>query len=57
MEETKFSSLRLEDKRVCPKCHGTGIVKDETGVHTCFDCLRSDKFEQHGQPKDSGIKL
>ena len=47
----------MEDKNTCPKCHGTDIVKDQTGVHTCYDCLESDKLEQHGQPKDSGIKL
>ena len=42
----------------CQKCHGTGIVKEKNGdIHTCFDCLNSDKFEQHGQPKDSGIRL
>jgi len=43
----------------CPKCHGTGIVKEKDGtIHTCFDCLQnSDQFEQHGKPKDSGIRL
>jgi hypothetical protein len=41
----------------CEKCNGTGIVKDKNGVHTCFDCLENDVFEQHGKPKDSGIKL
>lgn len=46
------------EKNVCEKCHGTGIVKDKDGtVHTCFDCLENDVFEQHGRPKDSGIKL
>ena len=42
----------------CPKCHGTGIVKEKDGtVHTCFDCLNSGRLEQHGKPKDTGIKL
>jgi len=44
---------------VCEKCHGAGIIKDKDGtVHTCFDCLQnSEKFEQHGKPKDSGIRI
>ncbi len=42
----------------CEKCNGTGIVKDKNGtIHTCFDCLANDVFEQHGKPKDSGIRL
>ncbi len=47
----------MEEKEVCEKCHGTGIVKDKSGVHVCFDCLNADKLEQHGNPKDPGIKL
>jgi hypothetical protein len=47
----------MEFKEICPKCKGTGIIKDKNGVHTCYDCLESDKFEQHGKPPDSGIKL
>ncbi len=47
----------MEEKYVCPKCNGTGIVKDKTGIHTCYDCLEADRLEQHGKPKDSGIKL
>jgi ribosomal protein L37AE/L43A len=43
-------------KMYCEKCKNTGIVKDKTGVHVCFDCLENDVFEQHGKPKDSGIK-
>lgn len=46
-----------ERKRVCDKCNGTGIVKDKSGVHVCFECLANDVFEQHGKPKDSGIRL
>jgi hypothetical protein len=42
----------------CPKCNGTGMVKDKDGtIHTCFDCLNGDQFNQHGNPKDSGIKI
>jgi hypothetical protein len=41
----------------CIKCNDTGIVKDKNGtVHTCFDCLEADRFEQHGRPKETGIK-
>jgi hypothetical protein len=48
----------MEDKRECPKCKGTGVVKEKDGtVHVCFDCLLSDKLDQHGSPKDSGIKI
>ena len=49
-----------QKKSVCEKCQGTGIVKDKNGtVHTCFDCLNNDseKFDQHGKPRDSGIKI
>ena len=31
----------------CPKCHGTGIVKDEKGIHTCWDCLNKGDFDVH----------
>jgi len=45
------------EKEYCSKCKGTGIVKEKDGtVHTCFDCLNSDRFEQHGTPKDAGIR-
>jgi hypothetical protein len=48
----------MENEKICFKCKGTGIVKEKNGeVHVCFDCLNSDKFEQHGTPKDSGIRL
>ena len=46
----------------CPKCKGTGIVKEKNGsVHTCFDCLLSGGMDQHDKnPKtaeDVKIKL
>jgi ribosomal protein L37AE/L43A len=47
----------LERKRVCEKCHGAGVIKDKNGIHTCYDCLQSDQFDQHGKPKDTGIRL
>lgn len=41
----------------CPKCQGAGIIKDKDGtIHTCFDCLKNDRFEQHGNPEDSEIR-
>jgi len=42
---------------VCDKCFGTGVVKEKDGTyHTCYDCLEKGRFEQHGKPKDSGIR-
>ncbi|MDP2925287.1 MAG: hypothetical protein Q8N99_02860 [Nanoarchaeota archaeon] len=50
--------MEFQKKVVCEKCNGTGIVKDKNGtVHTCFDCLEANVFDQHGEPKDSGIRL
>ena len=32
----------------CPKCNGTGIVKDPCGdVHVCWDCLEAGKLDVH----------
>jgi len=44
----------------CPKCKGTGIIKDEKGVRICFDCLNSGKMDQHTEEatkKETRIKL
>ena len=42
----------------CPKCKGTGVVKDAKGVHTCWDCLNEGEFDQHSKEiKDTGIKV
>ena len=42
----------------CPKCKGTGMVRDKDGtIHICFDCLNAGVFEQHGNPKDSHIRV
>jgi DnaJ-class molecular chaperone len=52
--------MDTQNSDICPKCHGTGVVKEKDGtIHTCYDCLQrgSRMFEQHGNPKDSGIKL
>lgn len=52
--------MEPQKKFICPKCQGKKIIKDKDGtVHTCFDCLNNDteSFEQHGKPKESGIKL
>ena len=41
------------DTGKCPKCKGTGRIKEEDGtVHTCFDCLTKGKMDQH----DKNIK-
>ncbi|MEX2017123.1 MAG: hypothetical protein WD876_01485 [Candidatus Pacearchaeota archaeon] len=44
----------------CPKCKGTGIVKEKDGsVHTCFDCLMRGDMDQHDKnPKTAAdVKL
>jgi DnaJ-class molecular chaperone len=43
----------------CPKCHGTGVVKEKNGqIHTCWDCLRKGELEVHSQKvPDSKIKI
>ena len=49
---------KFEEKIICQKCLGKGIIKEKDGtVHTCFDCLADGKFEQHGKIKDYGIRL
>jgi DnaJ-class molecular chaperone len=45
-------------ENVCPKCHGTGIVKDETGIHTCWDCLANGKMNVHSEKvSDSKVQI
>ena len=43
----------------CPKCHGTGMVKEKDGtIHTCFDCLSKGELNQHSKEvKESGLKI
>lgn len=43
----------------CPKCHGTGIVKDNKGIHTCWDCLMKGELDAHSKklPETSLRKL
>jgi DnaJ-class molecular chaperone len=43
----------------CLKCHGTGIVKDEKGVHTCWDCLNQGELDAHSKrlPENNLKKL
>ena len=35
------------EPNVCPKCNGTGRIKDSEGIHTCFDCLLSGKLDNY----------
>ena len=49
--------MEIPEKYICPKCQNKGMIKDKDGtVHTCFDCLNSNRFEQHGKPEDTGIR-
>ena len=43
----------------CPKCGGTGIVKEADGsVHTCWDCLREGRMDVHSEKvSDSKIQI
>jgi DnaJ-class molecular chaperone len=43
----------------CPKCHGTGVIKDENGtIHTCWDCLQKGDFDVHSSKvPDSKVKI
>jgi len=43
----------------CPKCHGTGMVREENGtMHTCWDCLQNGKLNVHSEKvPDSKVKI
>jgi DnaJ-class molecular chaperone len=43
----------------CPKCHGTGVVKDKDGsIHTCWDCLQNGQLDVHSDSvPDSKVKV
>lgn len=52
----------MEKKEVCPKCNGTGNIKEKNGsVHICYDCLLAGRLDQHNSnlkdAKDLRIKL
>ena len=49
----------MMNTRDCPKCNGTGRVRDKDGtVHACYDCLFSGRMDQHTKDlKDSKIKV
>ncbi len=47
-----------ENHYVCPECKNTGIVKDKSGVHTCWKCLQEGRLDAHSKKlPDSDIKL
>ncbi len=48
-----------ENNGKCPKCDGTGIVKEKDGsCHTCWDCLAKGVMNQHSEKlPDSKIRL
>ena len=33
----------------CSKCHGTGMVQDEKGIHACWDCLMNGDLDAHSK--------
>ena len=46
----------------CPKCQGTGRVKEKDGtIHVCYDCLQDGGMDQHDKnlksAEDLRIKL
>ena len=34
---------------ICPKCNGTGRIVDQSGIHTCFDCLNSGRLDSYSK--------
>lgn len=43
-----------EGKPVCPKCLGTGRVKEKNGtIRVCYDCLLKGEMDQH----DKNLKV
>lgn len=48
----------MEEENKCPDCNNTGVVKDSSGVHTCFKCLVSGRLNQHSESvRETKIKL
>jgi DnaJ-class molecular chaperone len=43
----------------CPKCNGTGMVKEKDGsIHTCWDCLQKGQLDVHSDNvPDSKVKV
>jgi len=48
-----------EAEEVCPKCHGTGVVREKNGqIHTCWDCLEKGRLSVHSDKvPDSKVKI
>lgn len=51
--------LNIFMNKECPKCHGTGIVKEKNGtVHTCWDCLANGTLDAHSENvPDSRVEI
>lgn len=48
----------MEGREDCPKCKGTGRVKEKNGtIHICYDCLLSGKMDQHDKNVKSAEEL
>jgi ribosomal protein L37AE/L43A len=50
--------MKMTNKN-CPKCKGTGVVKEADGsIHTCWDCLQDGNMDQHSKNlKEANIKV
>ncbi len=49
----------MSNSQFCPKCNGTGRVRDKDGtVHPCYDCLLNGRMDQHTKDlKETNIKF
>ena len=47
------------EEYVCPKCKGTGTIKEKDGtIHVCWDCLNEGRLDVHSKNvPDSKIKV
>ena len=49
----------MDYREDCPKCHGSGFIKEKDGsVHTCWDCLANGRLDNHSKSlPDSKLKV
>jgi ribosomal protein L37AE/L43A len=47
-----------KEEYICPECKNKRIIKDESGVHTCWKCLQEGRLDCHSNKlPDTNIKL